>query len=44
MGRLTIKIPNGYLFKLPPVNDEKAQEEYIGKLSEKIGAYEDAEE
>ena len=44
MERLTTKFLNGYLFNLPSVNDEKAQEEYLGKLSEKIGAYEDAEE
>lgn len=44
MERLTIKFPNGYLFKLPPVNDEKAGEEYLSKLSDKLGAYEDAEE
>lgn len=44
MERLTIKFPNGYLFKLPPVNDKKAGEEYISKLSDKLGAYEDAEE
>ena len=44
MERLTIKFPNGYLFNLPNVKDEKAQEEYLEKLSKKLGQYEDAEE
>lgn len=44
MERLTIKIKNGYFFRLPNVSDRKAQDEYIEKLSKKIGEYEDAEE
>lgn len=44
MERLTTKFKDGYLFNLPPINDEKAQEEYLEKLSMKIGRYEDAEE
>ena len=44
MERLTVKLPNGYFFKLPNVKDEKAQDDYVNKLAEKIGAYEDAEE
>lgn len=44
MERLTTKFHNGYLFNLPGVNDEKAQEEYVEKLSMKLGEYEDAEE
>lgn len=44
MERLTTKLPNGYLFNLPPLSDEKAQEEFVNKLSEKLGRYEDAEE
>lgn len=44
MERLTTKFNGGYLFNLPPQNDEKAQNEYIDKLSIKLGDYEDAEE
>ena len=44
MERLTTRFPNGYLFRLPNVNDEKAQQEYFEKLSKKVGEYEDAEE
>ncbi len=44
MERLTTKFHNGYLFNLPGVKDEKAQEEYVEKLSMKLGEYEDAEE
>lgn len=44
MERLTTKLPNGYLFNLPPLSNEKAQEEFVNKLSEKLGRYEDAEE
>lgn len=44
MKRLTTKFDGGYLFNLPPQNDEKAQNEYIDKLSIKLGEYEDAEE
>ena len=44
MERLTTKFKDGYLFNLPPINDEKAQEEYLEKLSMKIGRCEDAEE
>lgn len=44
MERLTAKYDNGYLFALPPKNDEKALEEYVDKLSIKLGEYEDLEE
>ena len=44
MERLTTRFNNGYLFNLPSINDEKAQEEYLEKLSIKLGKYEDAEE
>ena len=44
MERLTIKFNGGYLFNLPPINDEKAQEEYLNKISVKLGEYEDLEE
>lgn len=44
MERLTIPFNGGYLFKLPPKDDEKAQEEFFEELSNRLGAYEDAEE
>ncbi len=44
MERLTARFNNGYLFNLPSKNDEKAKEEYLEKLSLKLGSYEDAEE
>lgn len=44
MERLTAKFPNGYLFKLPSVKDEIAQEKFANKLAEKLGEYEDFEE
>lgn len=44
MERLTTKFPNGYLFNLPSVNDENAQEKFANELAEKLGRYEDAEE
>ena len=42
MERLTIKFNDGYLFNLP--TDEKAQKEYVDKVSYKLGEYEDLEE
>ena len=49
MDRLTIKVPTtkepkGYILKLPPIYNEKAQDEFAEKLIKKIGEYEDAEE
>ena len=47
MERLTTKFNGGYLFNLPPKKDEndlKTHEEYIDKVSVKLGEYEDAEE
>ena len=47
MARLTTKFNGGYLFNLPPKKDEndlKTHEEYIDKVSVKLGEYEDAEE
>ena len=44
MKRLTTKMPNGYLFNLPSINDEQAQMKYVDELADKLGQYEDAEE
>ena len=42
MERLTTQFNGGYLFNIP--HDLKQQEEYIDKVSIKLGQYEDAEE
>ena len=44
MERLTGRFNGNYLFKLPPVKDKKAQDEFIEALAKKIGEYEDLEE
>lgn len=44
MERLTTKFPNGYFFNLPSISDERAQAEYVDKMANKLGTYEDAEE
>ena len=47
MERLTTKFNGGYLFNLPPKNDENdlsAHMEYMDKVSIKLGEYEDLEE
>ncbi|MGN1155540.1 MAG: hypothetical protein ACI4TK_05145 [Agathobacter sp.] len=43
MERLTKQFNGGYLFNMPYIGDIKAQEEYIDKVSIKLGQYEDAE-
>ena len=47
MKRLTTKYNGGYLINMPPKNNENdltAHMEYLGKVSAKLGEYEDLEE